>query len=126
LSWRAGFPNLQPEETETVATRAHAIRRTRRIGHYALGVDWVDGHDSIMPFTSLRAHCPCEECAHLRQREEVPGRRDVRLRSVDLMGDASIFLGWSDGHESVYLLPELRALCRCAYCAGEPERPITG
>lgn len=106
--------------------RAPAIRQTRRIGHYALGVDWVDGHESIMPYTNLRAHCPCEECAALRSDDRVPGDRGIQLRSIDVMGDASAFLTWSDGHESVYLLPELRALCRCAYCVGEPERPITG
>ncbi len=106
--------------------RTTSIRQTRRIGHYALGIDWVDGHESIMPYSSLRAHCPCETCAALRSEERVPGAPGIQLGSIDVMGDASAFLTWSDGHESVYLLPELRALCRCAYCVGEPERPITG
>ncbi len=105
---------------------APAIAQTKRVGHYALGVDWVDGHDSIMPYTTLRAHCPCQACADLREKDEVPGARGIQLSSIDVVGDASVFLAWSDGHESVFLLPEFRALCRCAYCAGEPERPITG
>jgi len=106
--------------------RTAAIRQTKRVGHYALGVDWVDGHDSIMPYTSLRAHCPCEDCSTLRARDEAPGSHGIQLNTIEVIGDASVFLTWSDGHESVYLLPELRALCRCAYCVGEPDRPITG
>ena len=102
------------------------IAKTHRIGHYALGVDWQDGHESIMPYRSLRAHCPCEECAGLRADDRVPGRPDIHLQSLEIVADTSIFLAWSDGHESVYLLAEMRTLCRCAYCAGEPERPITG
>lgn len=102
------------------------IRQTRRVGHYALGIDWEDGHESIMPYSSLRAHCPCGDCARVRNDGRVPGEPGTQLESLDVFGDASAFFTWSDGHESAYLLPELRALCRCAYCAGEPERPITG
>jgi DUF971 family protein len=102
------------------------IRTTRPVGRYALGIDWADGHDSILPHANLRAHCPCDACAALRAREELPGRRDVALESVEPLGDASVYLRWSDGHETLYLVAELRALCRCAYCIGEPERPITG
>lgn len=102
------------------------IKQTKRVGHYALGVDWVDGHESIMPYTSLRAHCPCSTCSATRESDQVPGAPAIQLESIDVVGEASAFLTWSDGHESVYLLPELRALCRCAYCVGEPERPITG
>ncbi|HZR80716.1 MAG TPA: gamma-butyrobetaine hydroxylase-like domain-containing protein [Candidatus Binatia bacterium] len=102
------------------------IRSTSLVGRYALGVDWSDGHDSIMPFAHLRAHCPCEECAARRAEGAAPGARDLELAAVELLGDESVFLRWSDGHETLYLLPELRALCRCAYCVGEPERPITG
>lgn len=102
------------------------INQTRPVGRYALGVTWLDGHDSILPHIHLRAHCPCDACAALRARDELPGGRDVTLESVETIGDASVFLRWSDGHETFYLVPELRSLCRCAYCIGEPERPITG
>lgn len=102
------------------------IRATRPVGRYALGVDWMDGHDSILPHAHLRAHCPCDACAAVRAEGAIPASREAVLESVELLGDASIHLRWSDGHETLYLLGELRALCRCAYCIGEPERPITG
>jgi DUF971 family protein len=105
---------------------AAKIRTTSIVGRYALGVDWSDGHDSIMPFVHLRAHCPCDECAARRDAGEAPGARDIDLTALDRLGEESVFLRWSDGHETLYLVPELRALCRCAYCVGEPERPITG
>lgn len=102
------------------------IRSTKTIGRYALGIDWSDGHDSILPFIHLRAHCPCDKCTALRAQEHVPGTRDVQLASLEPIGEESVFLGWSDGHETLFLVDELRALCRCAYCIGEPERPLTG
>jgi len=49
-----------------------------------------------------------------------------RLARVEVLGDGSLFLGWGDGHETLLLLEEVRALCRCARCAGEPEYPISG
>ncbi|MEW6301056.1 MAG: gamma-butyrobetaine hydroxylase-like domain-containing protein [Thermodesulfobacteriota bacterium] len=35
-------------------------------------------------------------------------------------------MAWEDGHETVFLPEELRGLCRCAQCQGEPDYPITG
>lgn len=102
------------------------ISETRPVGRYALGVAWMDGHDSILTHASLRGHCPCDACAALRERDELPGGGRASLESIEQLGDASVFLRWSDGHESFYLVSELRSLCRCAYCIGEPERPITG
>ncbi|MGH7918118.1 MAG: gamma-butyrobetaine hydroxylase-like domain-containing protein [Candidatus Binataceae bacterium] len=42
------------------------------------------------------------------------------------LGEKGLFLQWADGHESLYVVDRLRELCRCAYCVGEPEKPITG
>ena len=106
--------------------KAESIRKTTRVGRYALGIEWTDGHESIMPYTNLRGHCPCEQCSATREKGEIPASSSLELPAIDIMGDASAFLTWADGHQTVYLLPELRALCRCAYCIGEPERPITG
>lgn len=102
------------------------IRSTSSVGRYALGVDWSDGHDSILPHTHLRAHCPCEDCSAEREAGRRPGGDGVALAAVEMLGEESVYLRWSDGHETLYLVPELRALCRCAHCIGEPERPITG
>ena len=68
----------------------------------------------------------CDACAADRAAERLPGSRDVQLDGLETLGDESVFLRWNDGHETLYLVDELRALCRCAYCVGEPERPITG
>jgi DUF971 family protein len=103
-----------------------SIRSTSAVGRYALGVAWSDGHESILPFTHLRAHCPCDACVVQRAQDQIELRPGLALEGCELLGDASIYLRWDDGHETFYLVPELRALCRCAYCIGEPERPITG
>lgn len=103
-----------------------ALGSVRPVGRYALGVAWADGHDSIFPYRSLRAHCPCDACSRQRERSDAPVGGDATLESFEQLGDASIFLRWADGHESFFPAAELRALCRCALCAGEPERPITG
>jgi DUF971 family protein len=102
------------------------IASTHPVGRYALGVDWSDGHDSIMPYRHLRAHCTCAACGDARAGASLEVDPEVQLESIELIGDASAFLRWSDGHETFFLLAELRRLCRCAYCIGEPERPITG
>ncbi len=102
------------------------IATTHPVGRYALGIDWVDGHDSILPYRHLRQNCTCESCSTARAGGSLEVQPDVNLDSLDLLGDTSAFLRWSDGHESFFLHDELRQLCRCAYCIGEPERPITG
>ncbi len=100
------------------------IEKLTEVGRYALGVVWADRHDSILPFRSLRSACPCETCTAAPQADLPPEAE--RLARVEVLGDRSLFLGWADGNESVLLLEEVRALCRCARCAGEPEYPISG
>jgi DUF971 family protein len=100
------------------------IERLTEVGRYALGVVWGDGHDSILPFKGLRAACPCDACTAATR--EPAGADGERLARVEPLGGRSLFLRWADGHETVLLLDEVRALCRCARCAGEPEYPITG
>jgi DUF971 family protein len=97
------------------------VERLSEVGRYALGVQWGDRHDSILPYRNLRQACPCEQCA--AQPSELS---DPRPADVQLLGERSIFLRWSDGHETVLLLEELRDLCRCARCVGEPDYPISG
>jgi DUF971 family protein len=39
----------------------------RLVGNYGLAVTWSDGHDhGIYDLTALRAACPCEQCAAVR------------------------------------------------------------
>jgi DUF971 family protein len=100
------------------------IKGLHEVGRYAIGVQWTDGHESIFPLVNLRRHCPCDECGGEVAGEITPPSQ--RLRQFSRLGEQSVFIVWSDGHETLLLLTELRALCRCAYCVAEPERPITG
>jgi DUF971 family protein len=101
------------------------VERLSEVGRYALGVQWGDGHDSILPYRNLRRACPCERCAALAT--DVPLAPEAeRLAQAQILGGRSVFLRWGDGHETLLLLDELRALCRCARCVGEPDYPISG
>jgi DUF971 family protein len=111
------MPTRRPEATD--------VQKLTEVGRYALGVVWGDGHDSILPFRNLRRACPCDACAALAA--DAPLAPDAeRLARVELLGGRSLFLRWGDGHETVLLVDEVRDLCRCARCVGEPDYPITG
>ncbi len=101
----------------------HEIQTLREVGRYAVGITWGDGHDSILPYRDLRARCPCDAC----RAAPVPSPSAAAQQLADLqrLGDRTLFFRWRDGHETLLVTEELRALCRCAYCAGEPNYPIT-
>ena len=103
-----------------------AVERLTSVGRYAFGVQWGDGHDSIIPHRVVRLACPCEECAALAPGQRPHAGAAIEPRNVEILGEASVFVGWGDGHETVLLCEELRALCRCARCVGEPDYPISG
>jgi DUF971 family protein len=100
------------------------VERLKQVGNYAVGVDWGDGHESIIPHRTIRLACPCDACEASPPTALAPdAERPARL---ELLGDASLFVRFADGHETLLLTEELRALCACAYCAGEPQYPISG
>ncbi|MCC6764108.1 MAG: DUF971 domain-containing protein [Deltaproteobacteria bacterium] len=102
---------------------APTIKRLREVGRYAVGIDWSDGHDSILPHRHLRTACPCNAC--LAAPPEVgPSHCEVAL--VRTVGDGTLFIAWADEHETFFMADELRALCRCAHCVREPNYPISG
>ena len=101
---------------------APTIRRVREVGRYAVGVDWSDGHDSILPYRHLRHCCPCDGCVAAGVEA---GADAIELTRMQQIGDATLFLAWGDGHETLFVAEELRPLCRCAHCIGEPNYPIT-
>jgi DUF971 family protein len=101
------------------------VERLSEVGRYALGVLWGDKHDSILPYRNLRSACPCETCGGASA-SEPPAPDAARPVKLELIGGRSLFIGWADGHETVMLLDEVRDLCRCARCAGEPDYPISG
>ena len=45
---------------------------------------------------------------------------------IKKLSPTEIVIFWSDGHETLFLVEELRDLCGCAACKGEPNYPITG
>lgn len=100
------------------------IDKLTQVGRYALGVQWGDGHDSILPHRVVRRACPCEACGAAAAAEPSPAAEQPTL--VDVLGGRSVYVRWADGHETWLLVGELRALCRCARCAGEPDYPISG
>src|SRR6266403_1329894 len=59
----------------------------------------------------------------------VPDSRSADATHIEKLTEVGRYaLGvlWGDRHETLLLLEEVRALCRCARCAGEPEYPISG
>lgn len=100
------------------------IKSLNEVGRYAVGVQWTDGHDSIFPLENLRRRCPCDAC-NGNVEGEIP-QASQRLRQFSRLGEQGVFIGWADGHETLYTTSQLRGLCGCAYCVAEPERPVTG
>jgi DUF971 family protein len=101
------------------------IRKLSEVGRYAIGVVFSDGHDSILPYRELRAHCPCEACAAEPASPPAAPPPAVQVADLERIGDATLFLRWADGHETLLVADELRRLCRCAHCIGEPSYPIS-
>lgn len=104
----------------------NVIESIHPVGRYAVGVRWGDHHDSIYPFETLRRVCPCETCARAEAVKRVPRDEERRLEGVRRIGEASVMFHWADGHETLLLVEELREVCGCAACKGEPDYPITG
>ena len=100
------------------------MKTLKQVGRYAVGITWGDGHESILPYRDLRAYCPCDACRGAAP----PAAASAVMQQLDdlqRLGAATLVFRWGDGHESLFVAEELRALCRCAYCAGEPNYPIT-
>ena len=74
----------------------------------------------------MRRFCTCNDCQRTEAAKRDPAEPARKLEAVQRLGDASVMLLWSDGHETLYLVEELRDLCGCASCKGEPNYPITG
>jgi DUF971 family protein len=105
-------------------SKAPVIKSLNEVGRYAIGIVWNDGHDSIFPLEGLRRGCACNVCkGYLKG--TIP-EASQHLKQFSRLGENGVFIAWVDGHETLYTTADLRSLCRCAYCAGEPEKPITG
>lgn len=102
------------------------IDKLYAVGRYAFGVQWRDGHESIIPHRNVRRTCPCDACAAAPGGDGPLAPAAEQPIDVQILGEQSAFIRWADGHETILLLDEFRALCRCARCAGEPDYPISG
>jgi DUF971 family protein len=103
-----------------------SIESAAPVGRYAVGVKWRDGHESIFPFANLRRSCPCNDCRESGCSERKPSSQEQQFIGLLQVADASVLFRWGDSHETLYLVEELRDLCSCAACKGEPNYPITG
>ena len=101
------------------------IEQLKEVGRYALGVEWGDRHESILPYRNLRRACPCELCG-ARGVDAPLASESERPVDFQILGERSLFIRWADGHETLLLVEEVRDLCRCARCIGEPDFPISG
>ena len=93
-----------------------------------LTIQWDDGHESLYPFSLLRAACPCAECrgGHDRMSETpdpsmfeaaLPDSPATRLKTLLPVGAYAISPVWEDGHDAgIFRWEYLRALCPCPAC----------
>src|ERR1700756_242487 len=82
------------------------IRGLNEVGRYAIGVQWLDGHDSIFSLENLKRHCPCNICRGSVDGDLPAG--GVRLARFARLGEIAVFAEWVDGHETVYTTTQLR------------------
>ena len=94
-----------------------------RIGESSLRIVWADGHESLLPWPLLRAHCPCAVCRPYEAMGAplaVPPQTvasGIRATSVTPVGRYALHIAWSDGHATgIYAYDYLRQLCPCEAC----------
>jgi len=85
---------------------------------------WAGGHETVYAARDLRLACRCAGCI-----EETSGKPlldpatvsgNIRAKSIELVGQYAIQIGWSDGHDTgIYNFRDLRANCPCETCAAE-------
>ena len=69
-----------------------------------LELAWETGPAARLPYRYLRAECPCASCVNewTGQRILDPAtiRADLRIESMEPIGNYAVRLGWNDGHAS--------------------------
>ena len=89
--------------------------RVERIGETALKILWNDGHESLYPWSLLRASCPCAVC-----REGTPPKPNPSVKPLDLnpVGRYAMTIRWNDGHTTgIFSYEYLRSICPCEACS---------
>lgn len=89
----------------------------------SLVIDWLDGHQTLLPPEALRLGCPCAMCNEERESsgqlrvEESGSPARFRIRKLEPVGRYAISIVWGDGHSTgIYSWPVLRGLCPCFQC----------
>ncbi len=88
-----------------------------------LGVTWADGHESAIPYATLRDLCPCARCRNTREegRPMLHMALTTRLLEWKRIGNYALNFSWGDSHdEGIFAYDYLRGLCPCGEC--EPAR----
>jgi len=79
------------------------VKLHRYVGGF-FGVDWSDGHSTVLPYRWLRGQCPCAQCV-----DEWSGKRrvgeaevafNVEPKSARSVGRYAIQITWTDGHDT--------------------------
>ncbi len=84
-----------------------------------LRVTWADGHESAIPYTALRDHCPCARCREERDTGRVPLRMALSTKLLEWkrLGNYALHFAWGDSHsEGIFAYDFLRGLCPCGVC----------
>ena len=115
----------------TEAERKSVRLRNIAVAGRELALAWGDGHETYIPFDTLRAHCPCALCrAESREAAEqgslrlargpAPGR--IQIATLTPVGAYAVQIAWSDGHDTgIFAFEALRRACPCAECAARPD-----
>src|SRR5215831_18307932 len=85
----------------------------------ALRVKWADGHESSIPYATLRARCPCARCRDERDagRKPLVMALTTKLDSWKRIGNYALNFSWGDSHsEGIFAYDFLRGLCPCGVC----------
>ena len=84
-----------------------------------LHVLWADGHDSRIPYQSLRDRCPCAKCRDVRDQGKKPFAMvlTTKLLAWKRIGNYALHFSWGDSHsEGIFAYDFLRGLCPCGVC----------
>ena len=93
----------------------------RQYGPKTLGVQWSDGHASLVNVRKLRLECRCAQCVDEWTREklldEAQVPEDVKPVRFEPIGRYAYRIDWTDGHRTgYYTFDHLRSLCECPAC----------